>query len=236
MARRSRRQREASALFWGWLFKLVLVGGLVAAIAYYAYEVGQKLAAQDGTALRSEIERLSVEVSEKTQKVDELNASLAQTGQELQDLKNRYQTVAPANVQEILNQVQAKLKQGVPADRIAFFVGQAQIAGNCITPETRRFLVKTSNYTGAATWVRFNERITISGQGTAANGGREQWFDVTAPVTLTFTPQGGKEQVVSGVLPLKHALISKDKEYHFTATVGSRGFIEVSAEWCDVRD
>lgn len=236
MARRSRRQREASTRFWGGVVKLSLTGGLVAAIAYYAYEVGQQLGMQNATALRSEIEHLTTESAQQAQTAQEMKDKLTATEKELADLRTRYQAVSVDEMQAIIEQVRQKLGQGISAERLTFILSQAQEAKNCTNPETRRFLAKTGNYDGANTWVRFHERITITGRGEAANSGREQWFDPAAPVTLTFTPQGGKEQVISGVLPLQHAMLFKDKEYRFTATAGTRGFVEVAGEWCDFRD
>lgn len=50
---------------------------------------------------------------------------------------------------------------------------------------------------------------------------------------MTFTPLGEDTQTVQGELPLQHSMVFKGKEYRFTVVPGSRGFIEVTADWCE---
>jgi F0F1-type ATP synthase membrane subunit b/b' len=236
MARRSRRQREASARFWSVLLQLCIAGGVVGAIAYYAYAVGQQLVAQDVDNLHEEIASLTTQANEQAGQSDELRQALAAARQEATDYRERFEAVAPKEVQVVLDHVRAKMKQGLSADRLAFVISQAQEPHGCTDPESRRFLAKTQNYSGPNTEVRFNERVTVTGHGESAHEGREQWFDPTQPVTVEFIPESGKSQSVSGVLPLSHALVFKDREYHFTAKAGSRGFIEIDAKWCSYGD
>jgi hypothetical protein len=232
MARRSRRQREASARFWSALFKLCIAGGIVAAIAYYAYAVGQQLVARDVTNLHEEIAQLTEQATEQAADAEELRQSLAEARQQAADFRERYEAVAPQDVQVVLDHVRAKMKQGLSADRLAFVISQAEEPHDCTDPESRRFLAKTQNYSGPNTEVRFNDRVTVTGQGDAAHDGREQWFDPDKDVTLSFIPEGGKAQSISGTLPLEHAMVFKDREYHFVAKAGQRGFVEVAAKWC----
>ncbi|EKV27572.1 hypothetical protein C882_1418 [Caenispirillum salinarum AK4] len=234
MARpRSRHQRERRARFWKGLFKFVVFLGLIGATAYYAYEAGTRLSAQEIADLKSEITRLSESEQAQLTRSQELESLLTEARQTAEDYRLRYEEVAPAAVQEVLSEVREKMNEGLSADRLAFVVSQAHPPRECSDTETRRFIAKTENYDGANTWVRFDDAITVSGTGAAANEGREQWFDPAEPVTMTFTPLGEDAQTVQGELPLQHSMVFKGKEYRFTAAPGSRGFIEVTADWCD---
>lgn len=233
MARRSRRQREQSRKFWMGLIKFGLFMGVVGATAYYAYEAGTQLSAQEITDLKAEITRLSQTEAAQQQRIGELEAGLTAAEQLAADYRTRYETVAPEQVRGVLEQVQQKMQAGLSPERLAFVVSQAQPPRNCTDAENRRFLAKTENYDGANTWVRFNDLITVTASGSAANDGREQWYDPAKPVTVTFSPLGNREEQISGPLPLEHSMIFKGKEYRFTAAPGARGFIEVTADWCD---
>ncbi len=233
MARRSRRQREQSKQFWMVLAKFGVFLGIVGATAYYAYEAGTQLSAQEITDLKTEIERLSETEETRQQRLAELEASLTAAEERAADYRTRYEQVAPAAVQAVLEKVREKMQAGLSPERLVFVVGQAQPPRNCTEAETRRFLAKTENYDDANTWVRFNGVVTVSGRGRAANGGREQWYDAAQPVTMVFSPLGDREEEVSGQLPIQHSMIFKNKEYRFTASPGARGFIEVTADWCD---
>lgn len=234
MARpRSRHQRERRARFWKGLFKFVVFLGLIGATAYYAYEAGTQLSAQEIADLKSEIARLSESEQAQLTRSQELETLLTEARQTAEDYRLRYEEVAPEEVQEVLAEVRAKMSEGLSSERLAFVVSQAHPPRECSDTETRRFIAKTENYNGANTWVRFDDTVTVSGTGKAANGGREQWFDPAEPVTMTFTPLGEDTQTVQGELPLQHSMVFKGKEYRFTVVPGSRGFIEVTADWCE---
>ncbi|SOD89980.1 hypothetical protein [Caenispirillum bisanense] len=233
MARRSRRQREQSKKFWMGLVKFGVFLGVVGATAYYAYEAGTQLSAQEITELKAEIGRLSQTEQAQQQRIGELEAGLTSAEQVAADYRTRYEEVAPEEVRAVLEQVRVKMEQGLSPERLAFVVGQAQPPRNCTAVENRRFLAKTENYDGANTWVRFNDMITVTATGRAANNGREQWYDPAQPVTVVFSPLGDREEEVTGQLPIEHSMIFKGKEYRFTAAPGARGFVEVTADWCD---
>lgn len=234
MARpRSRRQRERSKRFWTGLFKFAVFLGIIGATAYYSYEAGTQLAAQEIADLKAEITDLSETTQSEQARAARLETELTEARQTAEDFRLRYEEVAPQEVQEVLAEVREKMSAGLSPDRLAFVVSQAHPPRNCTEAETRRFIAKTENYDGANTWVRFDDLVTVSGTGQAANQGREQWFDPAEPVTVTFTPLGGETEQISGQLPLQHSMVVKDKEYRFTAAPGARGFIEITADWCD---
>lgn len=182
MARpRSRHQRERRARFWKGLFKFVVFLGLIGATAYYAYEAGTQLSAQEIADLKSEIARLSESEQAQLTRSQELETLLTEARQTAEDYRLRYEEVAPEEVQEVLAEVRAKMSEGLSSERLAFVVSQAHPPRECSDTETRRFIAKTENYNGANTWVRFDDTVTVSGTGKAANGGREQWFDPAEP-------------------------------------------------------
>lgn len=230
---RSRRQRESSKRFWAGLFKFAVFLGVVGATAYYSYLAGTRLSADEIADLKAEITGLSESARVVQERAASLESDLTDARATAEDYRLRYQEVAPQAVQEVLTEVREKMAEGLSADRLAFVISQAHPPRDCTAAETRRFIARTENYDGANTWVRFDETITVSGTGAAANEGREQWFDPARPVTMTFTPLGGEEEEVSGDLPIQHSMVVKNKEYRFTATPGARGFIEVTADWCD---
>lgn len=234
MARsRSRRHRERSKRFWAGLFKLVVFLGFVGAIGYYAYETGMQLSAREVSSLKAEIADLSAAAQRHQEEAEQLRAALTTAKERAEDYRQRYEAVAPEDVRAIIAQAKAKMEEGLSAERLAFVISQAQEPRDCSPADTRRFIARTENYDGANTWVRFDNIITVTGRGAAARGGTAEWFDPAQPVTVTFSPLGGKAQEVSGRLPLQHAMIFKGREYRFTVAPGQRGFMEVTADWCE---
>lgn len=229
----NRRRRESRKRFWSALFKVFVVLAFIGSIGFYAYVFGMNLASREIDGLKAEIAELTGSEKEARDQVLTLKGALAASEQRADQFRAQYEEVAPEEMRAIIAQAQGRIAEGIPPERLSFIIAQAQLPRNCTEADTRRFIARTQNYDGPNTSIRFNETITVSGQGTAANGGREQWFDATQPVTVTFEVLGGKTTEISGILPLQHALIFKDKEYRFTASVGQRGFIEVTADWCD---
>lgn len=232
MARKSRRQRESSARFWKGLFKLGFTAGMIGTAAWFAYETGRQLSADEIAGLNSRIQTLETTASARQQEVERLQVTQAAAEERAEDYRQRYEDVAPEAVRAIITQARAKMEEGLSADRLAFVISQAEEPRSCAPTETRRFIARTQNYDGANTWVRFNDTLTITALGQAASDGRAEWFDPGAEVVLTFSPLGGKAQEIRGKLPLQHAMVFKGKEYRFTATPGQRGFVEVTGDWC----
>src|SRR3546814_13333692 len=65
------------------------------------------------------------------------------------ELLARFQREVPSGeIRELSQLVADRLDQGVPADRIAFFINAADRVRACGNPETKRFIVPTPIYTG----------------------------------------------------------------------------------------
>ncbi|MEI6557592.1 MAG: hypothetical protein WCO00_04235, partial [Rhodospirillaceae bacterium] len=106
----------------------------------------------------------------------------------------------------------------------------------CQTPETKRLQPSTQFYKSPNRSVSFaSGTITVVGEGMSVrdtSGNAEGWYDPAQAVTLHITPQGGKEQLITGVLPLHQSVVVDSTEYRFTAVAGSRSFLEVTADRC----
>lgn len=229
----SRRRRESRKRFWVTLFKVFVVLAFIGSIGFYAYIFGMNLASREINGLKEQIADLTSINAQSSEEIISLKGSLAATDQRAEQYRAQYEQVAPEEMRAIIAQAQARIADGLPPERLSFVIAQAEMPRNCTDADTRRFIARTPNYDGPNTTVRFNEAVTVSGKGQAANNGREQWFDASQPVTVYFEVLGGQTTEVSGPLPLQYALIFKDKEYRFTASAGQRGFIEVTADWCD---
>lgn len=232
---RSRRDRDRSRRVRRAVVKLAVGMALLGSSAYYAFDHGRQLSAAEAAAARAEARGLAEAARRHEEQAAELRASLAAAEAGAQHYRQLYEEVAPDSVREILAQAKTKIAEGIPAERIAFLVGQAQQPQDCAAVDTRRFLVRTENYDGANTWVRFDDVVTVSATGAAGEDGRAGWYDPAKEVTVSFAPLGGRPQQVSGKLPMQHALVFKNKEYRFAVVPGRRGFVEVSADWCEQR-
>lgn len=233
MAPRSRHQRERSKRLRAALFKTLVFLGLIGAVAAFAYQVARQVSAREIADLRADIAALTENADDRRDTVTALEAQLAEARGAAETYRDRYEAVAPEEVRDIVEAVKARLDEGLPPDRIAFAVRQVQPPRNCTAAETRRFIAATENYDGANTSIRFNDLITVTGRGTAGSGGTAEWFDPAKPVTVTFSTLDGREQTIDGVLPLRHSMLVKGKEYRFVVNPGSRSFIEVTADRCD---
>jgi len=214
------------------LFKMGFILGMVGTVAWFAYETGRQLSADEIAELNGRITTFETTEAQRQEDLSRLQLSQAAAEEKAEEFRKRYEDVAPEGVRAIIAQARTKLDEGLSPARLAFVISQAEEPRRCSSTETRRFIAKTPKYDGANTWIRFNDVLTVTAVGEGASNGMAEWFAPEAPVTMTFSPLGGKAQEVSGRLPLQHAMVFKGKEYRFTASPGQRGFIEVTADWC----
>jgi regulator of replication initiation timing len=228
--RRRRRSR---------LFRWVLALGGLGALAAVTYTSGSELANRD-------VHRLEQEVAALSQQIEALRAQNARLAGDNgaailreQDLRRRYEAEVPTGpARDLLALVDARLKEGVSAERIRFMLDAAAQKQACDgKPQTKRFIVQTPISSGANASVGFaNSAITVTAQGesaSSAGGAPEAWFDPAKPVTLVFAALGGERVQASGVLPLHRSVVYNGDEYRFTATLAeTRGFVTVTADRC----
>ncbi len=235
MARyRSRRDRERSRALWKGLASAAVFLGVSGVLAHQAYQFGKDVAAREITSLREEVDRLTGAETAARDRADRLAASLATAQTQAAEYRQRYDAVAPPEVQDLLEQLRRRLAEGLPAERLRFAIAQAQEPRACSPADTRRFIVRTpASRSDRNSWVRFNNVVTVTAVGQGVDGDRDERFDAEAEVTLVVTPLGGAPQEVSGRLPLRHALVVKGQEYRLLAAPGARGFLDVTADWCE---
>ncbi|MBX9635108.1 MAG: hypothetical protein K2X44_09020 [Magnetospirillum sp.] len=235
MARRRSRRGQQSWHIWLKLLKFVMFVALIGATGFYAFQVGQKLALEEVAAARQEIERLTASESALQEQSARLQNELDETRKRADEYQGKYAQVAPSDdVRELMAHLRAKLDAGIDSKRLAFVIANAERPKRCSGESTKRFMVKTAKFDGAATWVRFAELITVTAEGTGS--GAEQAFDADKPVTVHFTTIGGKDSQVVGKLPLQHSMVVKGAEYRFTIAPGAKGFVDVTGDRCEYRN
>lgn len=153
-------------------------------------------------------------------------------------LENQYNRDVPQGDLALLTAlVKEQLDKGLGVERMVQIIRAAQPPRNCSAAQNKRFILSTPVYTGPESGVTFADgAITISGQGEPSiNNKREKeaWFDPGKPVDVTFTIIGGKKEVKTGLLPLHHTIIMRNKEYRFTISEGPRSFVVISGDHCD---
>ena len=136
----------------------------------------------------------------------------------------------------LLGQIRAQLSAGVEPDRLALLIEAAGLAEACQSePITKRFMPRTPISTGPRSFVRFDDRITVTGEGESAHsaaGLPEAWYDPAKPIRLEFRMLDGTTTSMEGVVPFTHRMVVDGKEYRFSAVEGEPRFIEMTAQAC----
>ncbi|MEK0085429.1 hypothetical protein [Benzoatithermus flavus] len=233
--RRSRRQQAFwRAIRWGML-ALCIVGG-----SFGSYRVGVSKS-------RAEVERLEHDLSAMRELNRQMSERIARAEQQAEGAITRYaqlqQTyrneVPRGELRQLVDLIDQRLRQGVPAARLRFVLQQATTERRCDKEvETKRVPVHTPTSTGAVSTVGFAEnRITVSGEGSparTAEGKPEPFFDPGQPVTLRFLEIDGDVGTIEGTLPLTHAVVLGSNEYLFAikASDKQQGQIDVTVQRC----
>ncbi len=135
----------------------------------------------------------------------------------------------------LLARLRAQREAGVDYDRLAFLIDAAAQPVACAAPVTKRFMPRTPVSTGPVSYVRFDDRIVITGSGKSARtaeGLAEAWFDPAQPLRLAFRTLDGEVVNVEGVVPLSYQMLVGEQEYRFSVVAGERQFVEISAQAC----
>ena len=230
-------ERRYRRRVWTGFVQFVLFVLFVLGVSVFAYQMGVEQVKDRDASLREEVGQLSRQKGELELFVTQLQEATHTAEARVAELEQRLQNEVPQGDLARLDQLSGeRLTAGVSADRLAFVIGAAQNKRNCQTPETKRLQPSTQFYKSPNRSVSFaSGTITVVGEGMSvrdASGNAEGWFDPAQAVTLHLTPQGGKEQVITGVLPLHQSVVVDNTEFRFTAVAGSRSFIEVTADRC----
>ncbi len=187
--------------------------------------------------LKEEKRILSEENSLAQSEMIELRAEAQTANVRLEQLKASYdELLSEGAMRDIVMLVRKQIDQGVDAQRLKSVILSARPPQNCSDPESKRFIVSTPVYKGPSSAASINGVISIFGDGVSSKnskGNKEAWFDAGQPVNITFKATGAKPQNKKGLLPLRHSMIIKDKEYRFTVTKGAKSFAKVTFDHCD---
>ena len=220
------------------LYKSLAVFACFAATLVIGYVGGQKKQEQEVRQLRQLTEQSVEQKSTAENESSKLQSSYQTLTIKYKQLTDQYNRDVPHGDLGLLTSlVREQLDKGLAVDRMAQIIRSAQPPQNCSNAINKRFIITTPNYTGPESVITFADGvITVKGVGESsinAKKEKEAWFDPGKPVTITFTIIGGKSEDKTGLLPLHHTIIYKNKEYRFTVSEGPRSFVSIASDNCD---
>jgi hypothetical protein len=233
----SRRRRRRQA-YWR-VVRFFLGASAVVMVGGYGYQVGVSAHQARTDQLETDLERaqqgslvLQNRLARTAQRSDQAEAAL-------EELRLRYATDVPTGeLAGLVGQIQAQVEAGVTTERLAFLIAVAGRQDTCDgRPVTKRFMPRTPLVQGAISFIRFDDRITITGTGRPArnaDGLMEAWYDSGEPIILTFRTLDGAMKSTEGVVPFNHAMVVDGREYRFSIVAGEQRFVEVTAQACDL--
>lgn len=234
---RDERRRRRRRVRWR-MFRWLLVLGFITAAGALAYETGRRVAQRTVTDLDDQIRSLTLKVDELETRSQAQTAQIAAEAARADEWQQRYRQDVPAGeVKQLFEAVQAKLGQGVTAERLRFVVEQIERRRDCEQgPQVKRVLVRTPLTDGSKRPAAFaNGSMTLSLSGASARdaaGNPQTWFDPSQPVTVHLARLGGKSLDATGALPLHRSMVDGDREYRLSIVAAPRGFAQVALERC----
>jgi outer membrane murein-binding lipoprotein Lpp len=229
--RRRRRQTRWTAFRW------MLALGLIIAAGVFAYETGTRLAQSNVTSLEEQVRSLNDGVDALEVQIRAQAGQIASESARADEWHQRYQKEVPTgDMKHLFEAVQAKLAQGVTAERLRFVVEQTEKRHCDQQSQVKRVGVRTPLSAGAKTAASLANgtiSLTLSGASSRdAAGNPSAWFDPSQPVTMRLARPGGKSLETAGTLPLRPLLVAGDREYRLSIVPGARGFAQVTVERC----
>lgn len=230
---RRRRRRQALWTVFRFAFAVMAVLG----VGSYGYQVGV-------SADQARTDQFEADLAGFQQANLDLRDQIALARQQsseakaaLATMRERYAAEVPSGAAaDLLAQLRAQLGAGVEPERLAFLIEAAALDDACEDePVTKRFMPRTAISTGPLSYVRFGDRITITGEGESAHnaaGLAEAWFDPAKPIRLEFRTMDGATTTIEGIVPFTHQMVVDGKEYRFSAVSAEPRFIEVTAQTC----
>ncbi len=233
----TRRSRRRQALLG--TARLVAVALAVAGGALASYQIGRSQSGIERARFESDLSALQ----ELNRLLSERAASAEQRAEaaitRAAKLQRSYDADVPqGQTRELLDLLQQRLKDGMPAARLEFLLREARVERKCDPPsETKRLLVHTSvTPTPAATAGFAKNQITVTVEGAPQrkpDGRTDPIFDPQQPVTLHLLRIGRDVAKAEGRLPLSHSLVLGDREFRFTVKAADKGQAELIAQVCD---
>jgi hypothetical protein len=234
---RRRRRRQALWRSARFLFGLIAVFG----VGVYGYLVGVSAGEARSEQLEADLvrfQRANLDLRDQAalagRRSEEAEAAL-------DDMRRRYAANLPTGDEaELLDEVRVQLGAGVAPERLAFLIQAAGLDACRGAPVTKRFMPRTPISTGPRSFIRFDDRITVTGEGESARnaaGLPEAWFDSARPVRLEFRMLDGTSTSIKGIVPFTHQMVVDGMEYRFSAVEGAdRRFLEMTAQSCPLPD
>ena len=230
-------RRRRRRLFYWRVVRLLVAVLAVTGVGGYAYQVGV-------SADQARTDKLEADLLRFQQSNLDLRDRLTLTAQRfdqaetaLDELRRRYaESVPHGEVAELLARIREQLRAGVASERLAFLIEAAAAADSCAgAPVTKRFMPRTAVSTGPISYVRFDDRITVTGSGESvrtADGLPEAWYDPALPVRIDFQTLDGAVVGVEDIVPFTYSMVVDRQEYRFSVVAGERRFVEITAQAC----
>jgi hypothetical protein len=231
----ARRRRRHQA--WWRVVRFLSAVLAVLAVGIYAYQVGVSANQARTTQLEADLVRFQQDNLDLRDRIAAATKQSADADAALESMRQRYAAEIPSGeAAALLAQLRTQLAAGVEPERLAMLIEAAGLEDTCQSePVTKRFMPRTPVSTEPPSWVRFHDRIIVTGQGEAARneaGLAEAWFDPAQPIRLEFRTLDGAITSIEGTLPFTHRMVVDDKEYRFSAIRGETRFLEVTAQAC----
>jgi hypothetical protein len=230
------RRRRRRLLCWR-VVRFFLAVIAVAGVGGYAYQIGVSAAQARTKKLEADLVRFQESNLDLRDRLALTTQRSGQAESALDELRRRYaENVPQGELAELLARLEAQLRAGVEPERLAFLIDAAAESVSCDgTPVTKRFMPLTPVSTGPVSYVRFGDRITVTGAGRpvrTAEGRPEAWYDPALPVRVDFQTLDGEVVSIEGVVPLTHSMVVDRREYRFSVVAGDQRFVEITAQEC----
>lgn len=212
---------------------MIIVIGLSASVGFW---MGKQYGVEKVISLKDQVEGLTKERNLLQGNVTELRAEAQTANTRYEQVKAEYNAVLPEGpMQDLTRLVKEQLDQGMAPERLSFVIKSARPPTDCTDPETKRFVVSTPSYTGPDSSTSVADgAIIIKAKGTSASnkeGQPEAWYDPAQNVEVQFIANGTTE-VKKGAFPIRHSVISGNREYRFTVEEGAKSFAKVTFDSC----
>jgi hypothetical protein len=234
---RRRRRREA----WWSVIRFMSAAVAVFAVGAYAYQVGVSANQARTGQLEADLARFQHDNLDLRDRIAAASKQSADAVAALESMRQRYAAEIPSDeAAELLGDLREQLAAGVAPERLAMLIEAAGTEDRCQSePVTKRFMPRTPISTGPLSYVRFDDRITVSGEGESARneaGLAEAWYDPAKPVRLEFRTLDGSVTTVEGIAPLTHQMVVDGREYRFHAVSTGPRFLDMTAQACPLPD
>jgi hypothetical protein len=163
-----RRRRRHQA--WWCVVRFLSAVLAVLAVGVYAYQVGVSANQARTTQLEADLVRFQHDNLDLRDRIALAAKQSADAEAALESMRQRYASEIPSGeAADLLAELRAQLAAGVEPERLALLIEAAGLADACQSePVTKRFMPRTPISTEPLSWVRFHDRIIVTGQGEAA--------------------------------------------------------------------